>query len=135
MRRAVVEWSMSVRCRSPRLRSHSCFVSILGTPCLDGPGCSGFCCSSRHTRTRLRSANRDDGQSIAGAVLDCARPGHFGVSGMRERAELIGGHFEVWSEAGMGTEVALTLPGAVVYVTLPGRRDFWSFGGRRKANS
>jgi signal transduction histidine kinase len=78
---------------------------------------------------------RDDGQGIGGAVLDGAKPGHFGVSGMRERAELIGGQFEVWSEAAMGTEVALTIPGAVVYATLPGRRDFWSFAGRRQANS
>jgi signal transduction histidine kinase/ligand-binding sensor domain-containing protein len=78
---------------------------------------------------------RDDGQGIGGAVLDAARPGHFGVSGMRERAELIGGHFEVWSEAGMGTEVALTIPGGAVYEAPQRRRDFWSFAGRRQANS
>jgi signal transduction histidine kinase len=77
---------------------------------------------------------RDDGQGIGDAVLDRAQPGHFGVSGMRERAELIGGHFEVWSKAGMGTEVALTIPGGAVYEA-PQRRAFWSVVGRRQANS
>ena len=69
--------------------------------------------------------------SIAG-VLDAHRAGHFGLPGMRERAEQIGGHLEVWSEAGMGTEVALTIPGATVYATPRTRRPFWSFAGRRQ---
>jgi signal transduction histidine kinase len=68
--------------------------------------------------------------------LDRAQPGHFGVSGMRERAELIGGHFEVWSEAGMGTEVALTIPGGAVYeAPQRRRRAYWPLGGRRQAHS
>jgi hypothetical protein len=52
---------------------------------------------------------------------------------MRERAEQIGGQVEVWSKAGMGTEVALTIPGATVYLSPPARRRFWSFAGRRQA--
>src|SRR5262249_11667224 len=55
---------------------------------------------------------RDDGQGIDAAVLAGHHAGHFGLPGMRERAELIGGHLELWSETGMGTEVALTIPAA-----------------------
>jgi signal transduction histidine kinase len=53
---------------------------------------------------------RDDGKGIHPAVLDDDRPGHFGLRGMRERAEQIGGHLEVWSKTGLGTEVDLTIP-------------------------
>jgi signal transduction histidine kinase len=49
---------------------------------------------------------------------------------MRERAELIGGKFELWSEAAMGTEVALTIPAAAVYATSRPRPRFWPFVGR-----
>jgi signal transduction histidine kinase len=77
---------------------------------------------------------RDDGQGIGGAVLERARPGHFGVSGMRERAELIGGHLEVWSQAGMGTEVALTIYAGAVYLNPRVRPRFWPFGRRTPMN-
>jgi signal transduction histidine kinase len=89
----------------------------------------------RYDDRQFQLCVRDDGQGIGGAVVDGARPGHFGASGMRERAELIGGHFELWSEAGIGTEVALTIPGSAVYEGPRRRRDFWSLTGRRRANS
>ncbi len=85
----------------------------------------------RHLQLRVR----DDGQGIDAAVLDGHRAGHFGLPGMRERAELIGGHFEVWSEAGMGTEVALTIPAVAVYADARTRRHFWSFLRRRRMTS
>jgi signal transduction histidine kinase/ligand-binding sensor domain-containing protein len=78
---------------------------------------------------------RDDGQGIDAAVLDGDRAGHFGLPGMRERAELIGGRFEVWSESGMGTEVALTIPAAAVYAIPRTRRHVWSFLRRRRTES
>jgi signal transduction histidine kinase len=78
---------------------------------------------------------RDDGQGIDAAVPEGYRAGHFGLLGMRERAEQIGGYFEVWSDAGMGTEVALTIPGVVVYASPRARRDFWSFVRPTRANS
>jgi signal transduction histidine kinase len=34
---------------------------------------------------------------------------------MRERAGLIGGDFEIWSDVGSGTEVELTLAASVAY--------------------
>jgi len=74
---------------------------------------------------------RDDGRGIDASGLHTHPDGHFGLPGMRERAELISGHLEVWSQAGMGTEVALTIPGAAVYATPTARRHFWSFGRER----
>jgi signal transduction histidine kinase len=76
---------------------------------------------------------RDDGLGIDAAVLNGHQAGHFGLPGMRERAELIGGHFEVWSETGMGTEVALTIPAAAVYASPQPRRHFWPFAGRMQS--
>jgi signal transduction histidine kinase/ligand-binding sensor domain-containing protein len=78
---------------------------------------------------------RDNGQGIGPSPLDRDRAGHFGLAGMRERAELIGGHLDVWSEAGMGAEVALTIPGAAVYATPRARRPFWSLVRRTRATS
>ena len=39
------------------------------------------------------------------------KPGHFGIPGMRERADLTGGHLEIWSKVGLGTEVNLIVLG------------------------
>ena len=57
---------------------------------------------------------RDDGQGLAAAALgmggDCAGPTGFGLSGMRERAELLGGKLQLSSSPGRGTTVRLVLP-------------------------
>jgi signal transduction histidine kinase/ligand-binding sensor domain-containing protein len=59
---------------------------------------------------------RDDGQGIGAAVLEAGgRPGHFGMTGMRERATKLGGQVEVWSNVGAGTEVDLRVPARVAY--------------------
>jgi len=65
--------------------------------------------------SQFRLQVRDDGTGIAQAVLADDRRGHFGLAGMRERAELVGGRLEVWSEVGAGTEIDLTIPAARVY--------------------
>jgi len=52
---------------------------------------------------------RDDGRGFAGAPADGAT-GHFGMTGMRERAEAIGASLTVTSGAGEGTTVRLALP-------------------------
>jgi two-component system NarL family sensor kinase len=56
----------------------------------------------------------DDGQGLAAAVLgkarDSAGPTGFGLSGMRERAELLGGKLQLSSSPGRGTTVRLVLP-------------------------
>jgi len=69
----------------------------------------------RFDTRRLRLRIRDDGQGIDGGVLEAGRSGHFGLAGMRERAELLGGTFTLWSERGSGTEVELTIPSSVAY--------------------
>ena len=43
------------------------------------------------------------------------RPGHWGLSGMRERAELAGVAYRLSSHAGVGTEVELSVPAARAY--------------------
>ena len=63
----------------------------------------------------LRLTVRDDGDGIAPEVLSSGRTGHWGLSGMRERARDFGAEFEVRSRAGEGTEVRLSVPGDVAY--------------------
>ncbi len=75
----------------------------------------------RYDDRRLRVRVRDDGRGIQPAVLEGDRPGHFGLPGMRERADFIGGRLHVWSEAGLGTEIELTIPAAAAYVRSRGR--------------
>lgn len=52
---------------------------------------------------------RDDGQGFAGTPAGGAQ-GHFGIVGMKERAEAIGAALAVESAAGEGTRVQLTIP-------------------------
>jgi signal transduction histidine kinase/ligand-binding sensor domain-containing protein len=59
---------------------------------------------------------RDDGGGIHAAVLDAGgRPGHFGLIGMRERANKLGASLDIWSKPGAGTEVDLRVPAKVAY--------------------
>jgi signal transduction histidine kinase len=63
----------------------------------------------------LRLRVRDDGKGIDPKHLQAGRDGHWGLPGMRERAQQIGAQFEMWSEVGAGTEVELRIPGSIVY--------------------
>jgi signal transduction histidine kinase len=74
---------------------------------------------------------RDDGKGIDRSVLHEPQEGHFGLSGMRERAELVGGHLDVWSEVGLGTEVDLMIPAVAAYATPRERGRLWSYLARR----
>jgi signal transduction histidine kinase len=67
----------------------------------------------------LRLRIRDDGKGIDPKLLDAGRDGHWGLPGMRERAQQIGAQLDVWSEVGAGTEVELRIPGSVAYRTSP----------------
>jgi signal transduction histidine kinase/ligand-binding sensor domain-containing protein len=57
----------------------------------------------------------DNGVGIAAAVIESGKEGHFGLRGMRERAERIGAKFTLVSAPGTGTVVTLIVPGRIVF--------------------
>ena len=75
----------------------------------------------------LRLRIRDDGKGIDPKLLNAGRDGHWGLPGMRERAQQMGAKLDMWSEVGAGTEVELSIPGSVAYETSPGRGGFRLF--------
>jgi signal transduction histidine kinase len=75
---------------------------------------------------------RDDGKGIDPKLLDAGRDGHWGLPGMRERAQQIGAQLEVWSEIGAGTEIDLRIPGPIAYGTSPGRGGFPLFQKKKE---
>ncbi|NIJ21654.1 signal transduction histidine kinase/ligand-binding sensor domain-containing protein [Sphingomonas naasensis] len=76
---------------------------------------------------------RDDGIGIADEVLDTGhKPGHFGLVGMRERAERIGGSFSIDSRPGMGSAVTVALPARLVFTDHAPRRLLARLLRRRK---
>jgi len=89
----------------------------------------------RYDDRQLRVRVRDDGKGIDKALLDHHRSGHFGLPGMRERAELIGGRLDVWSREGVGTEVDLTVPARSAYAASRARGRGWGFARRTGTKS
>jgi signal transduction histidine kinase/ligand-binding sensor domain-containing protein len=70
----------------------------------------------RYDARQLRVQVRDDGKGIAQEVLQAGRKkGHFGLSGMRERAELVGGALALRRGVDSGTEVDFSVPGGRAY--------------------
>jgi signal transduction histidine kinase len=63
----------------------------------------------------LRLRIRDNGRGIETQVLQSGTDGHWGLSGMRERAERMGADFHVWSNAGAGTEIVLFIPAKIAF--------------------
>ncbi len=69
-------------------------------------------------RDQFRICIRDNGVGIATDVLSHGfRAGHWGLPGMRERAAKLGGHVDIWSRPGAGTEIELRVPATAAYVT------------------
>jgi signal transduction histidine kinase len=52
---------------------------------------------------------RDDGRGFSGQTSAHGPDGHFGLTGMKERAEGIGGTFTVKSNPGAGTEISIEM--------------------------
>jgi len=81
----------------------------------------------------LRLRIRDNGTGIDPNVVETGREGHWGLQGMRERAQQIGAQLEIWSQAGAGTEVDLSIPGSIAYAIARGRSGFRLFRNRQEA--
>ena len=68
-----------------------------------------------YARKRFRMVVRDDGCGIDPQVLHAGREGHWGLPGIRERAERVGARLRVWSRPAAGTEVALSIPNSIAF--------------------
>jgi signal transduction histidine kinase len=69
----------------------------------------------RYDKRNFRLRVRDDGKGIDEEALQHQSSGHFGLPGMRERAEIVGGRLEVWSKPNSGTQAELNVPGNIAY--------------------
>jgi signal transduction histidine kinase len=79
----------------------------------------------RYDQRQFRLRVRDDGKGIEPTLLTAeGRAGHFGLHGMRERANLMGGKLTVWTAAESGTEIELIIPAAHAYAASPRRSWF-----------
>jgi len=88
-------------------------------------------------RTELRLRVRDDGCGVDSKILEGGgRPGHWGMTGMRERARKIGARLDIWSRQGNGTEIDLRIPASIAYrARVKGWRWPWSGHAAHKGNS
>jgi PAS domain S-box-containing protein len=58
---------------------------------------------------------RDNGCGMEPQVLDAGRKGHWGLTGMRERAARIGGLLKISTSPNAGTEIELSIPSDVAF--------------------
>jgi signal transduction histidine kinase/ligand-binding sensor domain-containing protein len=79
----------------------------------------------KYGATRFQLLVRDDGCGIEPGVLRTGRDGHWGLSGMRERAERIGARIRIFSNVAAGTEVELTIPARVAFQDQPDGNPGW----------
>jgi len=80
----------------------------------------------RYDEREFRLRIRDDGKGIDAEFLTAeGRAGHFGLQGIRERAELIGGKLSVWTAPDSGTEIELSIPASHVYTASPPSWRSW----------
>jgi signal transduction histidine kinase len=79
----------------------------------------------------LRVRFRDDGIGVDPAVLQKGvRAGHWGLTGMNERAKRLRGHLTMWSKPNAGTEVEVTIPASIAFESRPSWIPFNMVGGR-----
>ena len=67
----------------------------------------------------------DNGRGFDPNLVDSGKPGHFGISGMKERASRIGARVSFDTASGNGTAFCLVVPGRVIFGEV-GRRRFVS---------
>ena len=85
-----------------------------------------------YSASHLRVLVCDDGCGIDSQVQMTGRDGHWGLSGMRERAQKIGGKLKVFSRAGVGTEVELRVPGEIAFESHSSSGSRWFAGLYRR---
>ena len=75
-----------------------------------------------YSSTAFRLRVCDDGCGIDGQVAEGGKPGHWGLSGMHERAQRMGGRLTLWSRPGAGTQIELVLDRQRAYADAAVRR-------------
>jgi signal transduction histidine kinase/ligand-binding sensor domain-containing protein len=79
-----------------------------------------------YSSSHLRILVRDNGCGVDSQVVSSGREGHWGLSGMRERADRIGGKFKVLSMPSAGTEIHLSVPSRLAFEPgVSSRRKLW----------
>jgi signal transduction histidine kinase/ligand-binding sensor domain-containing protein len=69
-----------------------------------------------YARDGFRLRIRDDGRGMDPRVVERqSANGHFGITGMRERARQLAAKFAIFSRRAAGTEIELAVPAAVAY--------------------
>lgn len=87
---------------------------------------SGIEVELRYDQRHLRLRVRDDGRGIDQRFLSGeGAAGHYGLHGMRERAQLIGGRLSIWTAVASGTEIELRVPAARAYAAGSSGRIAW----------
>ena len=88
----------------------------------------------RFSARQLGLEIRDDGVGMPEDVVEKGhKHGHFGLVGMRERAERIGGSFSIDSGQDLGSAVTISLPASLAYADpSPRKRLPWKLFPRRK---
>jgi signal transduction histidine kinase len=68
-----------------------------------------------YANSHFRLLIRDDGRGMDPSVLHAGREDHWGLPGMRQRAEKMGATLKLRSRTGAGTEVDLNIPGRIAF--------------------
>ena len=67
------------------------------------------------TRNSLQCSVQDDGRGMDQHAFSAHERGHFGLVGMRERSERVGGRLNVRGDPGKGTLLVLAIPARIAY--------------------
>jgi signal transduction histidine kinase len=78
-----------------------------------------------YSASHLRVLVEDNGCGVDKHVLEQGLEGHWGLPGMRERAQRIGAHLKLLSRSGSGTEVEVRVPGDIAFVSSRLARKMW----------
>jgi signal transduction histidine kinase len=79
----------------------------------------------RFSARQLELEVRDDGVGLTAEVLEKGqKSGHFGLIGMRERTQRVGGTFAIESRPGRGSAVSVSVPARLAFADRAGRKFF-----------